>query len=196
MKNRIEPFMKSDFTAVVQIIRDARARACQSVNRELVMLYWNIGSFVSRKLEASEWGEDVVGRLSDHLKETVPEMKGFTKRGLYRMKQFFEIYKYHEKVSTLLTQLPWSAHLMLMSRTRSEEEREFYLELAVKNRYTVRELGRQIDSALYERTVLSNQRLPQLLPERHRELAKVFRDSYVFEFLNLSTPFRHSPKIQ
>ena len=85
-----------------------------------------------------------------------PELKGFNCRGLYRMKQFYELYSDDEKVSTLLTQLSWSNHLKIMSGSKSKEEREFYINLAIKENLTHRELVRQIDIGYYECYMLSN----------------------------------------
>ncbi len=81
------------------------------------------------------------------------------------MKHFYETYRGNEKVSTLLTQIPWSAHLHILSKTKSMEEKEFYLRLAIKERYSVREIERQIDSGLYERTMISNTKLTDFKPE-------------------------------
>ena len=85
-----------------------------------------------------------------------PELKGFNCRGLYRMKQFYELYSDDKKVSTLLTQLSWSNHLKIMSGSKSKEEREFYINLAIKENLTHRELVRQIDIGYYECYMLSN----------------------------------------
>ena len=93
-------------------------------------------------------------RLKEYL------IKGFNRRGLYRMKQFYELYKDDEKVSMLLTQLNWSNHLKIMSGSKARK-REFYIELAVREKYSKRELERQMDSGYYERYRLSNdEKLP------------------------------------
>ena len=90
------------------------------------------------------------------------------------------------KVSALLTQLSWSCHLLIMSGCKSDEEREFYIRLAIKERYTYRELERQMDSGYYERYMLSNDKL---LPEKVKAELNPFLDSYVMEFLDLPTGF-------
>ena len=102
------------------------------------------------------------------------------------MKQFYEIYDGNEKVSALLTQLSWSCHLLIMSGCKSDEEREFYIRLAIKERYTYRELERQMDSGYYERYMLSKEKL---LPEKVKSELNPFLDSYVMEFLDLPTGF-------
>ena len=83
-------------------------------------------------------------RLADFFATNYPELKGFNRRGLYRMKQFYELYKDNEKVSTLLTQLNWSNHLKIMSACKTMEERIFYMSMCVKEKYSARELARRI----------------------------------------------------
>lgn len=89
-------------------------------------------------------------------------------------------------MSALLTQLNWSCHLLIMSGSKSDEEREFYIQLAIKERYTYRQLERQIDSGYYERYMLSKEKL---LPEKVKAELNPFLDSYVIEFLDLPTSF-------
>lgn len=93
------------FAEIVSIIERARKRAYQAVNTELVGLYWQIGQYISRKLETAERGEGVVKQLAQHLERTMPGLRGFTRRNLFRMRQFYETYAGDEKVSALLTQL-------------------------------------------------------------------------------------------
>ena len=102
------------------------------------------------------------------------------------MKQFYELYEGNEKVSPLVTQLSWTNHLLIMSGCKTDEEREFYIRLAIKERYTKRQLERQMDSGYYERYMLSKEKL---LPEKVQAEINPFLDSYVIEFLDLPTGF-------
>src|SRR5699024_4829689 len=112
------------------------------------------------------------------------------RRGLYRMKKFYETYKDDEFVTTLLTQISWSNHLAIISKAKTVEERHFYLALCVKENYSARELSRQIDSGYYERYMLSQEKL---LPEPIKELKEnPFLDSYVIEFLDLPSNFKEA----
>lgn len=172
-----------DFDRIVSMIETARMRAYAKVNEELINLYYNVGRLVSEKVKNAEWGAGVVDKLAQYIKEHHPEIKGFTRRGLYRMKQFYETYKDTEFVTTLLTQIPWSAHLHILNKTRTIEEKEFYLRLAIKEKLSVRELERQLNAAVYERSVLAN-RLVSTLPTQ-LPVENIFKDTYVFEFLDL-----------
>ena len=104
------------------------------------------------------------------------------------MKQFYEIYMDTEIVSSLMTQLSWTSHLKLMSACKTITERRFYMELAIREHYSVRELERQIDSGYYERYMLSTTAPPALIAETHKKTHNVFRDNYVLEFLDVEEP--------
>src|SRR6185437_15075628 len=108
----------TDFAEVIGLIEAAKARAFIAVNTELVNLYWQVGEYISRKLESAAWGEGVVEQLAIHIARQHPDLKGFTRRNLFRMRQFYETYKGDEKVSALLTQLPWTHNLLILSRAK------------------------------------------------------------------------------
>jgi len=169
--------------SILKMIEEAKHNALKSVNAELIRLYWNVGEYLSRECAISSYGDSFIDETARYIKENCPEIKGFNKRGLYRMKQFYETYSGSGKVSTLLTQLSWTNHLQILSGTKTIEEKEFYIALCVRENYSKRELERQIKSAYFERYVLSDQSiLPVEIP--HDENTR-FLDSYVLEFLDL-----------
>ena len=172
------------------MIVGARERVFRTVNKELIELYWKVGEYISLRVVEESWGKGVVASLASFLKEKEPDLRGFSARNLWRMKQFFETYRDFPKLSPLLTEIPWSAHLHLLSKTKSTEEKEFYLHLARREKYSVRQLERQIDSALFERVIISETKLPTALTELRPELNKIYRDTYALDFLNL--PDSHS----
>lgn len=180
------------FEEVVELIQNARTRALQSVNRELIELYWQVGEYISRKVESSEWGDKTVQQLADYIKSSYPEFKGFNRRGLYRMRQFYEAYRDLPIVSPLRTQLSWTHHRTILSRCKTIEEKEFYLRLCIKEKYSSRQLERQINAGIFERTMLADKKLSPVVRELPQDTADVFRDSYVFEFLDILE--RHSEK--
>lgn len=184
--------VEQSFSEVIRLIRGARQKAYKSVNTVLIDLYWDIGAYVSRKVDAQEWGRSVVERLADHLMEAEQDLKGFSASNIWRMKKFFEMYREDKKLATLLRELPWSSHLHIMSKCKSLEEREFYLKVAVNERWSVRDLSRNIDSCFYERMRLSPAKLSTALQELHPAVGQVFKDTYIFDFLNL--PEKYSEK--
>jgi len=150
-------------------------------------MYWRIGEYLSAAMKDSSYGDGYIQSLADYFAVNYPELKGFNRRGFYRMKKFYETYAGTEIVTTLLSQLGWSSHLKLMSACKTTEERRFYMELAIRERYSVRELERQVDSGYYERFMLSSS-APATLPEPRDKTRYVFRDNYVLEFLDVEEP--------
>ncbi|MFH1320562.1 MAG: DUF1016 N-terminal domain-containing protein [Bacteroidota bacterium] len=213
----------TDFNKIVQLINDARRRAFIRVNEELINLYWNVGKIISLKVENANWGAGVVDELANYIKEKQPDIKGFNRRGLYRMKQFYETYylgsecyklwydlKADNKlnplsqivsalptqtqladreedtfVSAVLTQISWANHLEILSGCNSAEEKLFYLVMAQKEHLSMRELRRQIQTASFERTMLSNKIVSPVRTHLPVASNDIFKDTYVFEFLNL-----------
>jgi len=182
--------MDNQFTEIIHLIRQSRTSAIRAINAELINLYWNIGEYISKKIEKSEWGDSIVTELAIFIKKNEPEIKGFSDKNIWRMKQFYETYKGFPKLSTLLREISWSHNLAIFSRCKSDEEREFYLKLAKQENYSFRELERQISASLFERTMIGNTKLSTALRETSQDMTSSFKDSYVFEFLNL--PEQHS----
>ncbi len=178
------------FDAIVRLIDAARQRAFQAVNTALIELYWQVGEHISRKISAAEWGDGVVDRLAAHIARTHPGLRGFTRRNLFRMRQFYEAYQPAEFVSALLAQTPWTHHLIILGQSRSPEEREFYLRLVARERWSSRELERQFKLALFERVVAQPPKVSAALTQMHPDAAGAFRDAYMLEFLGL--PLGHS----
>jgi predicted nuclease of restriction endonuclease-like (RecB) superfamily len=180
------PEEEPSFRAIAGLIQERRSRAVRAVNTELIELYWEIGKIISTKIKSAEWGKGIVDKLAQYLSQREPGLKGFSRRGLYRMLQFYETYAQEEFVPTLLTQLSWSNNLLIISQSKSEEEREFYLKIAIKEQWSHRTLKRQINAALFERKMLTTTKLAPLLREIHPLAEEAFKDSYIVDFLNLS----------
>lgn len=184
--------MDNRFTDIIQLIKQSRTNAIKAVNAELINLYWNIGEYISKKIEQSVWGDSVVTELANFIQTQEPEIKGFSDKNIWRMKQFYETYKDFPKLSTLLREISWSHNLAIFSRCKTVEEREFYLKLSKQENYSFRELERQISASLFERTMIGNSKLSTVLREGNHDLTNTFKDSYVFEFLNLPEPHSES----
>ncbi len=178
------------FEPVLDIIEHAKNRAIRAANAEMIQMYWDIGKYVSDSVEDGGWGKSVVEDFSDFLRRHYPSAKGFSPQNIWRMKQFYETYRDKEKLSPLVREISWSNNLLILSGCKTDEAKEFYLRLCARNGYSKRELERQIDSMLYERTMLSNAKNKQLIT-RSEGLAAL-RDAYVFEFLEL--PPEHKEK--
>ena len=184
--------MDKRFFDIIQLIKQSRNNAIKNVNTELINLYWNTGEFISKKLELAEWGDSVVTELAKYIQQNEPDIKGFSDKNLWRMKQFFETYKAFPKLSTLLREISWSHNLAIFSRCKTTEERAFYLKLSKQENFSFRELDRQISASLFERTMIGNSKLSTLLRETNSGITNTFKDSYILDFLNLPEPHSES----
>ena len=183
---------EAGFAEIVSLIAAARQRALQSVNTTLIDLYWQVGEYISRKINASEWGDGIVPQLAQYIAHTQPGQRGFTRDNLFRMKQFYETYRDNPIVGPLARQLGWTHNLIILGQSKRPEEREFYLRMAVQEKWSKRQLERQFDLALFERSVLSPVKGSPAAAEIHPEAASVFKDAYTVEFLGL--PQEHTER--
>jgi predicted nuclease of restriction endonuclease-like (RecB) superfamily len=151
---------------VLALINSAKQQAMQAVNTRLIELYWQVGAYISRKLEQAEWGDAMVNQLAAHLAQTQPGLRGFTRPNLFRMRQFYETYRENEKVSPLTRQLPWTHNLIILSQSKRPEEREFYLRMAVQEKWSKRELERQLKAALFERSATHPAKMSAVMKQR------------------------------
>lgn len=190
MSKRPNAEIERSFAEVVEMIRSARENVIRTANTRLVELYWQVGAYISHKLEQAEWGDGVVQQLAEYLSRTQPGLRGFTSRNLFRMRKFYETYRNDEKVTALLSQLPWTHNLIIFNQSKRPEEREFYLRLAIREKWSSRDLERQFKAALFERTALNPAKISPAASQFHPSAADVFRDAYVLDFLDL--PERHT----
>ncbi len=187
--------LEFNFSEIINMIEERRKNAYKKVNEELISLYWDFGKYISEKVNDSNWGDKIVDKLVEFMKREYPTMRGFNKRGIYRMKQFYETYKDFPFVSPLVTQISWTNNLLILSGTNSIEEKEFYIKMCIKNNYSKRELDRQISSGYFYRYMLSdgkaNQSLSKTVGEEDYPNTKLL-DTYSLEFLDL--PNQYSEK--
>lgn len=227
MSNSVPDKHTQHFKELEDIILQSKQRVWTKVNHEQIYLYWMVGAYVSAKQRTANWGNKIVDNFSLFLRERNPAIKGFDRRAIYRMVQFFSTYSTKEFVVALqpqlseqeqvqivaalqpqiysidietypsflidlLAQISWSAHLEILSGCDSEKERLFYILLAKNERLTYRELGRQIEAGVYERTMSGNQKLSAKLKETHPNIENVLKDRYLLDYLRL--PEQHQEK--
>ena len=187
-----EKDLEVSFDEIVRMVETRRNNAFRRVNEELIALYWDFGKYISEKVNDGNWGEKIVGKLEEFMKIEYPTLKGFNKRGIYRMKQFYETYKDYPIVSPLVTQISWTNNIMILSSTKSIEEKEFYIRMCIKNNYSKRELDRQISSGYFYRYMLSdgkaNESIEKATGEEDYPNTRLL-DTYSLEFLDLPSEF-------
>ncbi len=184
-----EMMQKNQFSEILRTIKNAREKVYKQVNASLIQLYWDIGKYVSQKVEKENWGKSVVQELSEYIKRNEPGIKGFSTRNIWRMKQFYDTYKENEKLSTLWTELSWSHNRLIMS-LKTPEEREFYIKLCAKEHYSVRELERLINTGTYERTILAQKNMSEAVKQLPKSTEAIFKDTYILDFLDLPIPHK------
>jgi len=191
VKRAAEPITPATgFDDVLAMIQAARVQTAAAVNTALIDLYWSIGQHISQKVAQDGWGQGTVTALAEYIRTRLPNARGFSAQNLWRMRQFFDTYQSNPKLSSLLRELPWTHNMLILSASKREEEREFYLRMARGQKWSSRELERQLAGALFERVALSPTKLSAPLRELHPDAASIFKDSYLVEFLDL--PRGHS----
>lgn len=181
-----------NFNQMIEMIEKRKNNAYRKVNEEMILLYLEVGKFLYELKEKSGYGDKITTKASEFMHDNYPNIKGFNKRNVERMIQFYSIYKDDEIAMPLVTQLSWTNNLLILSGSKTEEERHFYLKLSIKNNYSKRELDRQISSSYYERYMLSDgKQLPTVnktIDEEDYPNTKIL-DVYSLEFLDLPNEF-------
>ena len=168
-------------------IHNAQQRATLSVNRELVGLYWQIGSDILSRQAEQGWGAKVIERLAHDLRTAFPEMKGFSPRNLKYMRAFAEAWPDAEFVQQAVAQLPWGHNLVLLDKLPDPETRRWYAARAIEHNWSRNILVMQIETRLLERTGKAVTNFEAQLPRPHSDLAREsLKDPYRFDFLGLT----------
>lgn len=187
MANEITPY-ENDFEEIILIIENAKARAMKAVNIELIEMYWQIGKYISEKASADKWGKSTVKQFAEFIARRYPFASGLSAQNIWRMKQFYETYCDNTKLSPLVREITWSNNLLIMAGCKTDDAREFYLRLCIANNYGKRELERQIDSMLFERTMVSAVKHKELIAQT--PAIGSLRDTYVLEFLDVPEDYK------
>lgn len=184
--------LDANFNQIIDMIERRKNNAYRKVNEEMILLYLDVGKFLYELIENGSYGDKITTKVADFMKTNYPSIKGFTKRNIERMVQFYKTYKDDEIATPLVTQLSWTNNLLILSGSKSIEERHFYLQLSIKENYSKRELDRQITSAYYERYLLSE---GNALPTTNKTIDEDdypdtrILDLYSLEFLDLPNEY-------
>jgi predicted nuclease of restriction endonuclease-like (RecB) superfamily len=177
-------------------IRQAQVRAALAVNRELVLLYWQIGRDISMKMQAKGWGAKVVDRLSADLRHEFPDMQGFSPRNLRYMRTFAEAYPDESMLQQSAAKIPWFHNCLLLDKVHGAAEREWYIQQAIEHGWSRNILAHQIDSGLFARQGHAITNFDRTLPPAQSDLAQqLLKDPYNFDFLTLG-PAAHERDLE
>ena len=182
--------LDTSFNKIIELIEIRKNNAYKKVNEEMILLYLDVGKYLYELQQNSKFGDKITLKTADFMKKNYPNIKGFTKRNIERMIQFYKIYKDDEIATPLVTQISWTNNLLIISGSKSKEERYFYLKLTIKNNYSKRELDRQISSSYYERYLLSEgNQLPTRKKTKDYYPNTRILDIYSLEFLDLPNKY-------
>lgn len=170
---------------IKQAIAQAQTKASLAVNKELLLLYWNIGKQISLKMETANWGTKIVDQLAADLQSELPGIKGFSRENIYRMVKFYQSYVIVSQLATQLEDLPifnipWFHNVVLMMKIKDNEERLWYAHKTIVNGWSRNILERQIAFNLYHRQGKAITNFSQTLPQPHSDLAQeALKDPYI-----------------
>ncbi|MCX6327725.1 MAG: PDDEXK nuclease domain-containing protein [Bacteroidia bacterium] len=201
-------------------IRSAQIKAAMAVNGELISLYWDLGKMIVEKQENSQWGAKLIDQIAKDLKSEFPDMAGFSRTNLFSMRQFFVFYlnaltqnlsmpfvhlpgvqitntqTIHQaggqlQTDSILLQIPWRHHVLIINKTTGFEEAIFYVKKTIENSWSRNVLQHQIESKLFERQGKAITNFKITLPEASSDLAnQLLKDPYKFDFLTLTENYK------
>ena len=182
------PVGYSDWLSDLKLrIHTAQQRATLAVNRELVLLYWQIGHDILTRQAAQGWGSKVVDRLAQDLRAAFPKMKGFSPRNLKYMRAFAEAWPNAEFVQQAAAQLPWGHNVVLLDKLPGPETRRWYIAHAIEHNWSRNTLVMHIEHRLLERSGKAVSNFEHHLPKPQSDLAREsLKDPYRFDFLSLA----------
>jgi predicted nuclease of restriction endonuclease-like (RecB) superfamily len=167
-------------------IRTAQVRAALAVNRELTLLYWQIGQDILLRQQQQGWGAKVVTKLSKDLQKEFPAIKGFSRTNLLYMRAFAEAYPDEAIVQQVAGQIPWFHNCTLLDKVKDPQERLWYIQKTIQQGWSRSALIHQVERGVYQRQGEAITNFQKTLSQPQSDLAQqVLRDPYNFDFLSL-----------
>jgi len=167
-------------------IRTAQVRAALAVNRELTLLYWQIGQDILLRQQQQGWGAKVVTKLAKDLQKEFPAIRGFSRTNLLYMRAFAEAYPDEAIVQQVAGQIPWFHNCTLLDKVKDPQGRLWYIQKTIQQGWSRSVLIHQLERGLYQRQGEAMTNFQTTLPQPQSDLAQqVLRDPYNFDFLSL-----------
>jgi predicted nuclease of restriction endonuclease-like (RecB) superfamily len=178
---------KTFIQEIKQCIQSAQIKAAVSVNQELLRLYWDLAERIVTKQQEAAWGDRFLAQMSQDLKIEFPEMKGFSRRNLEFMRQWYRFWEAESVIAKqVVSQIPWGHNLVIIGKIKSIDEAMFYVQKTIQNNWSRSVLTHQIESRLYQREGKAITNFEATLPVPHSDLARqTIKDPYSFDFLML-----------
>lgn len=168
-------------------IRSAQYEALKAVNKEMIALYWEIGRRITEQQAALGWGKSVVENLSRDIQKEFPGIKGFGVSNMWDMARFYAEYRSNEILQPLVGEISWSKHIVILTKCKEMQQRQFYILSTKKYGWTKDVLINKIEAKTYENYLLGQSNFDTTLPEKIKSQAILaLKDEYTFDLVGLS----------
>lgn len=182
-------------------IQTSQIKAHIKVNVEMLKLYWELASMIVEKQKLSSWGDGFISDISKDLQKEFPDLKGFSKRNIELMRKWYKFWidelsiakQVVSQIENKIFQIPWGQNIVIVTKSKSLNEANFYVNKTIENNYSRAVLVHQIESNLYQRTGKAITNFENKLPSIDSDLAiQTLKDPYCFDFLNITE--KHNEK--
>lgn len=182
----IEPQQFQFISEIKNKVRQVQYEALKVVNVHLINLYWELGKAISNK-QKEGWGKSIIVTLSNELKKEFPKTSGFSVSNLSYMVQFYNEYHKDTNLQPLVGEISWTKNLIILSKCKDSQERQFYILSTKKFGWTKDVLTNQIENKTYEKYLLNQTNFDAVLPEKIKKQAYLaIKDHYTFDFMELA----------
>ena len=168
-------------------IRSAQYEALKAVNKEMIALYWEVGKRITEQQTALGWGKSVVENLSRDIQKEFPGIKGFGVSNMWDMARFYAEYQSNEILQPLVAEISWSKHIVILTKCKEAQQRQFYILATKKYGWTKDVLINKIEAKTYENYLLGQSNFDNTLPDKIKNQAILaLKDEYTFDLVGLA----------
>lgn len=171
---------------IKQRIYKSQYEALKAVNKALITLYWEIGEEIYNQQKQKGWGKSIVEVLAAELQKEFPDIKGFSARNLWRMRDFYVTYSENKILPPLVAEISWTKNVVIMDKCKDTTEREFYIKMTKRYGWTKNVLINNLENKAYEKYLMNQTNFDETVPEKYQLQAKLaVKDEYTFDFLEM-----------
>lgn len=180
---------KEFLNSILEKIHITRYEMLKSVNKKTVLLYLEIGGYVSKKVMSKGWGKSVVEKLSKDLQIEFPGVRGFSVRNIWNMKSLYEFYKKNKKLQPLVAEINWTQNCLILEKCKDILEIEYYLKKTKQMGWSKLDLKEKIKNNYFENQILTQNNFEKSVSNKLKSIvAWEFLDDYNIDLLNPDLP--------
>lgn len=171
---------------IKQRIYKSQYEALKAANKALITLYWEIGEEIYNQQQQKGWGKSIVEVLASELQKEFPDIKGFSARNLWNMRNFYVTYSDNKFLQPMVAEISWTKNVVIMDKCKETTEREFYIKMTKRYGWTKNVLINNLENKAYEKYLLNQTNFDETVPEKYLLQAKLaVKDEYTFDFLEM-----------